>query len=67
MEFIRRIILGENGRKIVEFFLGKGEIELVGKRFLSFLCLIFIDCVKENIFGIFLILLWKMDFVGLYG
>ena len=67
LEPIKKITLGQNGRITVELSPGKGEIESAGKGVLSLSCLTLRHCAKENISGIFLALLWKMDPAGSHG
>jgi hypothetical protein len=64
---MRRVTLGENGRTTVDLLLGKGETELERKRMLPLSCLTLIGCAKENISGIFLAALWKVDPAGSHG
>lgn len=62
-----RITLGVNGGITVEISPGQGEIESAGKRVLLLPCLTLMSFAKENISGIFLALLWKMDPAGSHG
>lgn len=51
----------------MEFSPGKDELEPAGKGVLSLSCLTLTGCAKENISGIFLALLWKVNPAGSHG